>query len=123
MRQYLALEAQELGNVAWVARTAHVSVIPLSATAELEAGDLYTPGSRMRAQGAGPKRMMDTDGTLQKDFGSITGAKRGSDEPQCQWTCKSLSDWWPHSANVGTSHEEICAVRLPAFRRILAQSQ
>ena len=68
-RQYLALEAQELGNVAWVARTAHVSVNTIKrGLAELEAGDLYTPGSRMRAQGAGPKRMMDTDGTLQKDL-------------------------------------------------------
>jgi len=90
--QYLALEAQELGNVAWVARTAHVSVnYPIKrGLAELEAGDLYTPGSRMRAQGAGPKRMMDTDGTLQKDLEVLLEPK-GDPMSPVQWTCKSLS--------------------------------
>lgn len=90
-RQYLALEAQELGNVAWVARTAHVSVNTIKrGLAELEAGDLYTPGSRMRAQGAGPKRMMDTDGTLQKDLEVLLEPK-GDPMSPVQWTCKSLS--------------------------------
>ena len=50
-RQYLAIEAEEKDNVALVARSAKVSVNTVKrGMSEIRSGDLYTPGSRIRAK-------------------------------------------------------------------------
>lgn len=90
-RQYLAIEAQEKENVALVARIAGVSVNTIKrGQTEIIAGDLYTPGSRIRAKGAGPKRIIDTDTTLKKDLELLLEPKGNPMNP-LRWTAKSLA--------------------------------
>lgn len=90
-RQYLATEAQEKENIALVARIAGVSVNTIKhGLAEIATGDIYTPGSRIRATGAGPKRLIDTDITLKKDLESLLQPK-GDPMSLIRWTSKSLA--------------------------------
>lgn len=91
-RQYLAIEAEEKENVALVARTAGVSVNTIKrGIEEIAAGDMYTPGSRIRAKGAGPKRIIDTDTTLKKDLELLLQPK-GDPMSPIRWTSKSLAN-------------------------------
>lgn len=90
-RQYLAIEAQEKENVALVARTAGVSVNTIKrGLKDITDSDMYTPGSRIRAKGAGPKRIIDTDTTLKKDLELLLQPK-GDPMSPIRWTSKSLS--------------------------------
>lgn len=90
-RQYLATEAEERENVAMVAREAQVSVNTIArGRIEIATGSAYTPGSRIRAKGAGPKRISDTDTTLKKDLELLVEPK-GDPMSRLQWTTKSLS--------------------------------
>src|SRR5487761_1421396 len=90
-RQYLAMEAQEKENVALVAHTAGVSVNTVKrGLEEITTGNMYTPGSRIRAKGAGPKRIIDTDKTLKKDLEQILEPKGDPMNP-LRWTSKSLA--------------------------------
>lgn len=90
-RQYLATEAQEKGNTAWVAREAHVSINTVRhGLAEIAAGNIYAPGDRIRAQGAGPKRIVDTDKTLKKDLELLLQPK-GDPMSPIRYTTESLA--------------------------------
>jgi transposase len=90
-RQYLATEAEERGNVRLVARESGSSTTTiLKGKAEISEGLLYTPGSRIRAIGGGPKRIIDTDKTLQKDLEQIIDPK-GDPMSLVLWTTKSLT--------------------------------
>jgi hypothetical protein len=89
-RQYLATEAEERENVALVAREAGVSINTVTrGYAEIARGDIYTPGSRIRAKGGGPKRISDTDTTLVDDLESIIEPK-GDPMSLVRWTTQSL---------------------------------
>ena len=89
-RQYLATEAEEKGNAAAVARLSGVSINTVRrGLAELAVGDIYTPGSRVRAKGAGPKRIIDTDKTFKKDLDMLLQPK-GNPMSTVLWTTKSL---------------------------------
>lgn len=91
-RQYLATEAEERGNVSQVASEASVSVNTIArGRDEISLGDLYVPGSRIRAKGAGPKRRSDTDPTLKADLEKLIEPK-GDPMSVVQWTTKSLSN-------------------------------
>lgn len=90
-RQYLAVEAEERGNSAAVAREAKVSINTIvRGCTDIASGDLYTPGSRIRAKGAGPKRIIDTDRTLVPDLEKLMEPK-GDPMSLVQWTTKSLA--------------------------------
>ena len=51
---------------------------------------IYTPGSRIRAKGAGPKRICDKDTTLKTDLEKLIEPK-GDPMSLVQWTTKSLA--------------------------------
>jgi hypothetical protein len=90
-RQYLATEAEERGNIRLVARESGSSTTTiLKGKEEIDKGLLYTPGSRIRAKGGGPKRIIDTDTTLTKDLESLIEPK-GDPMSLLQWTTKSLT--------------------------------
>lgn len=90
-RQYLATEAEERMNVAVVAREADVSVnTVVRGRVEIAEGRIYTPGSRIRVAGAGPKRISETDAALKKDLELILEPK-GDPMSLVQWTTKSLA--------------------------------
>ncbi len=65
-RQFLALEAKERGSIALVAREASVSKNTIKAgRRELEVGDLFSPGKRIRGTGGGRKKQEEHDASLQ----------------------------------------------------------
>ncbi len=80
-RQYLAVEAKQRGSASLVAREASVSVNTVKrGLAELEEGESYQPGQRVRKKGGGKKRLVETDATLLADLEQELGAQRESDE-------------------------------------------
>ena len=90
-RQYLATEAEERGSIRLVARESNSSTTTiLKGKKEIEEGLIYTPGSRIRAKGGGPKRIIDTDKTLKEDLEKMIEPK-GDPMSLVQWTTKSLT--------------------------------
>jgi len=90
-RQYLALEAKEQGTILQIAVVTGVSRNTIKrGITEVESGDLYTPGERVRKKGAGGKYLKDTDVTLVSDLEALVEPK-GDPMSLTRWTTKSLS--------------------------------
>jgi transposase len=90
-RQYLAMEAKERGNIAAVAREAKVSTNTIKrGIREVEAGDMYKEGERIRKEGGGRKPLVECDSTLVTDLEELLQPK-GDPMRDVQWTSKSLS--------------------------------
>jgi hypothetical protein len=90
-RQYLAMEAKERGNLAAVAKEAKVSPNTIrQGIMEIESGDIYQEGERVRKKGGGRKPLAQTDETLLADLEDLLQPK-GDPMSQVQWTSKSLS--------------------------------
>jgi hypothetical protein len=90
-RQFLALEAKERGNLVLVAREAGVSKNTIKAgRREIEAGDLFSPGKRLRGQGGGRKKLEEHDASLQADLEALLEPK-GDPMSPLQWTTKSVA--------------------------------
>src|SRR5947209_20530771 len=68
-RQYLAVEAKLRGSPSVVAREAGVSLNTVKrGLRELEAGESYQPGERMRKGGGGKKKLMEWSRTVLGDL-------------------------------------------------------
>lgn len=90
-RQYLAMEAQERGNIAEVVREAKVSRnTSKRGMRELEAGAISTAAERIRKEGGGRKPLVETAATLLPDLEELLDPK-GAPMSLVQWTSKSLS--------------------------------
>ena len=90
-RQYLAVEAKQRGSVSQVAREAGVSQNTVKrGLSELEAGESYQPGERIRKAGGGKKKVVETDATLLADLEQELEPK-GDPMSLLRWTCKSLA--------------------------------
>jgi hypothetical protein len=90
-RQFLALEAKERGNLVLVAREAGVSKNTIKAgRREIEAGDLFSPGKRIRGEGGGRKKQEEHDASLQADLEVLLDPK-GDPMSPIQWTTKSVA--------------------------------
>jgi hypothetical protein len=90
-RQFLALEAKERGNLVLVAREAGVSKNTIKAgRREIEAGDLFSPGKRIRGEGGGRKKQEEHDASLQADLEVLLDPK-GDPMSLIQWTTKSVA--------------------------------
>ena len=90
-RQFLALEAKERGNIVLVAREAEVSKNTIKAgRQELEAGEQYTPGKRIRGEGGGRKKQEEHDPSLQADLEALLDPK-GDPMSLVRWTTKSVA--------------------------------
>jgi hypothetical protein len=90
-RQFLALEAKERGNLLLVAREANVSKNTIKAgIREIEAGDVFSPKERIRANGGGRKKQEEHDPTLSADLEALLDPK-GDPMSLVKWTTKSLS--------------------------------
>jgi DNA-binding transcriptional regulator YhcF (GntR family) len=91
-RQYLAIEAQKRGSVIEVAKSAGVSRNTVKrGVQELEAGDLYRPGERLRKTGGGRKKEIERDAMLQADLESLLDPK-GDPMSLLRWTAKGTSE-------------------------------
>jgi transposase len=90
-RQYLAVEAKQRGSISQVAHEAGVSLNTVKrGLAELEAGESYQPGERIRKVGGGKKKVVETDATLLADLEQELEPK-GDPMSFVQWTSKSLA--------------------------------
>ena len=90
-RQFLALEAKERGNIVLVAREAGVSKNTIKAgRREIEAGDLFSPGKRIRGEGGGRKKQEEHDPSLQADLEALLDPK-GDPMSLVRWTTKSVA--------------------------------
>ncbi len=90
-RQYLGVEAQQRGNLSVVAHEAGVSLNTVKrGLKELEAGERYQPGERIRKPGGGKKKLVETDATLLTDLEQELEPK-GDPMSFVQWTSKSLA--------------------------------
>ncbi len=90
-RQFLALEAKERGNIVLVAREAGVSKNTIKAgRRELEAGEQFTPGKRIRGEGGGRKKQEEHDPRLQTDLEALLDPK-GDPMSLVRWTTKSVA--------------------------------
>jgi transposase len=90
-RQYLAVEAKRRGSPSVVAREAGVSLNTVKrGLRELEAGENYQPGERIRKVGGGKKKLVECDPTLRLDLEQELEPK-GDPMSFVQWTCKSLA--------------------------------
>jgi transposase len=90
-RQYLAVEAQQRGSPSVVAREAGVSLNTIKrGLKELEAGESYQPGERIRKGGGGKKKLVETDATL---LGDLEQEREPKGDPRSfvRWTSKSLA--------------------------------
>jgi transposase len=90
-RQYLAVEAKQRGSASIVAREAGVSLNTVKrGLSELEAGENYQPGERIRKVGGGKKKLVETDATLLGDLEQELEPK-GDPMSFVRWTSKSLA--------------------------------
>src|ERR1700693_6131070 len=90
-RQFLALESKERGNIVLVAREAGVSKNTIKAgRQELEAGEQFTPGRRIRGAGGGRKKQEKHDPRLQADLEALLDPK-GDPMSLVRWTTKSVA--------------------------------
>ena len=90
-RQFLALEAKERGNIVLVAREAWVSKNTIKAGRhELEAGEQFTPGKRIRGKGGGRKKQEEHDPSFQADLEGLLDPK-GDPMSLVRWTTKSVA--------------------------------
>src|SRR6266568_7782525 len=92
-RRYVATEAKRRGpgGISRVAREAGVTRKTIrKGMQELEAGELYEPGGRLRRKGGGRKQATTKDETLRADLEELLEPK--GDQPRLvQWTTKSMS--------------------------------
>ena len=90
-RQYLALETKEGKKLEEVAGEAGVSKNTIRrGIRELEAGDLSTPGGRIRKAGGGRKKVVEKDETLLCDLEGMLDPK-GDPMSLLKWTTKSVA--------------------------------
>jgi transposase len=91
-RLYVATEAKRrgTGGISRVAREAGVTRKTIhKGLKELEAGELYEPGGRMRGKGGGRKQITAKDETLRADLEELLEPK-GDPQSLVQWTTKSM---------------------------------
>ncbi len=89
-RQYLAAEAKHRGSASLVARQAGGALNTVKRSLkELEAGESYRPGERIRKPGGSKKRLRETDAMLLADLEQEVEPK-GDPMSLLRWTTKSL---------------------------------
>src|SRR2546422_4587126 len=75
-RQFLALEAKERGNLVLVAREAGVSKNTIKAgRREIEAGDLFAPGKRLRGHSGGRQKQEEDHARLHGELETLLDPK------------------------------------------------
>jgi hypothetical protein len=89
-RQYLGAEAKRRGSSSEVAHQAGVSLNTVKrGLKELEAGESYRPGERIRKPGGGMKKRVETDATRLSDLEQELEPK-GDPMSLVRWTTRSL---------------------------------
>lgn len=101
-RQYLALEAKRKGNIAKVAKDAGVSKNTIKkGIREIEQGEAYHVGERIRRSGAGRKKLTQIDESLVNDLDSLIDDTKGNPMNFVKWTTKSVAHLVEGLENMG----------------------
>jgi hypothetical protein len=112
-RQYLALEAKKKGNIANVAKAAGVSKNTVKrGIREVESGDVYAPGRRIRTVGGGRKKIIDTDVTLLTDLDKLITDIKGNPMNFVKWTTKSVAHLVKGLENLGHTIKDTALHRI-----------
>ena len=115
-RLVAAAEAEALGfgGVSAVARASGLSRgTVIRGMAELKTAPEATRGPRIRRKGAGRKRTVDQDATLERDLESLVEpVTRGDPESPLRWTCKSVRQLAAQLNRMGhkTSHRMVAEI-------------
>jgi Rhodopirellula transposase DDE domain len=115
-RLVAAAEAEALGfgGVSAVARASGLSRgTVIRGMAELKTAPEATRGQRIRQKGAGRKRTVDQDATLERDLESLVEpVTRGDPESPLRWTCKSVRQLAAQLDRMGhkTSHRMVAEI-------------
>jgi Rhodopirellula transposase DDE domain len=115
-RLVAAAEAEALGfgGVSAVARASGLSRgTVIRGMAELKTAPEATRGQRIRQKGAGRKRTVDQDATLERDLESLVEpVTRGDPESPLRWTCKSVRQLAAQLDRLGhkTSHRMVAEI-------------
>jgi hypothetical protein len=110
-RQYLAAAAKQRGSASLVARQAGVALNTVKrGLKELEAGESYRPGERIRKPGGGKKRLMEADATLLADLEQEVEPKG---DPMWRLAVDHEVLGSPGQSALGqrASHQEVCPGR------------
>ena len=111
-RQYLAFEAKRKGSIANVAKVAGVSKNTIKrGIREVENGDIYEPGRRIRNTGGGRKKIVDTDTTLLTDLDTLIDTK-GNPMNFVKWTTKSVAHLVKGLENLGHTIKDTTVHRI-----------
>lgn len=113
-RQYLAFEAKRKGSIAKVAKEAGVSKNTIKkGIAEVESGDIYESGKRIRKTGGGRKKITDTDSTLLTDLDSLIKTDtKGNPMNFVKWTTKSVAHLVKGLENLGHTIKDTAVHRI-----------
>jgi Rhodopirellula transposase DDE domain len=107
-------EAMGFGGVMAVARASGLSRgTVIRGMAELKTAPKRSSGQRVRRKGAGRKRTVDRDATLQPDLESLVEpVTRGDPESPLRWTCKSVRQLAAQLNRMGhtTSHRMVAEI-------------
>jgi hypothetical protein len=107
-------EAMGFGGVMAVARASGLSRgTVIRGMAELKTAPERSSGQRVRRKGAGRKRTVDRDATLQRDLESLVEpVTRGDPESPLRWTCKSVRQLAAQLNRMGhtTSHRMVAEI-------------
>ena len=107
-------EAMGFGGVMAVARASGLSRgTVIRGMAELKTAPERSSGRRVRRKGAGRKRTVDRDATLQRDLESLVEpVTRGDPESPLRWTCKSVRQLAAQLNRMGhaTSHRMVAEI-------------
>lgn len=116
-RQYLALEAKRKGNITAVAKRAKVSKNTIKrGIREVESGNVYVPGERIRAQGGGRKKITDIDQSLLSDLDTLIATK-GDPMTFVKYTTKSVAhlreglEQMGHSIQKTALYDVLCSLQ------------
>jgi hypothetical protein len=116
-RQYLGTEALERNNISLVARDSGTAINTIKkGIREIRSGDHYAPGGRIRAKGAGVKRIIDTDKTFLKDLETLLDPK-GDPMSPIRWTTHSLAHLVTSLKECGHSMQKSALHRLLVEQR------
>jgi hypothetical protein len=106
-RQYLTAEAKRRGSASLVARQAGVSLNTVKrGITELEAGETYRPGERVRKPGGGMKKLVQTDTTDLTDLEQEVEPK-GDPMSSARLNQQVVGPPGQSSGGQRTSHQEV----------------
>jgi hypothetical protein len=102
------------GGIGWVMRDSGADFKTIKrGIREVQQGESYRPGDRVRSPGGGRKKLIDSDESLSRDLDALLEAK-GDPMSHLRWTTKSLSHLVGALAQMGHTIKKSALANLAA---------